>query len=296
LLPDRLHLVRQVSDWGAGKAETPENRPLKLLFMACSALGVKPKLDFEKEEETIFRVTEKPAIDMEVDDTGSLAGLQAQLETQAFDVIHLSGHADIDADNHPFFIMEDETGRRHDVYPRNLFDDALRENPPKLLFLSGCRTGEVPHSQAAMSFAHLLVASYRVPNVLSWGRPVSDAQASLLETVMYHELSRGRSLPDAVQRARYELQQRYGHHWSLLRHFSSGQVLGQLVTTGQKPRMQPRRVVHAFLEQSQVKFLKEGFVGRRRQMQRSLHALKQDDTKVGVLLQGVGGAPGYENG
>jgi len=46
LLRKDLHLVRQVSDRGAGRTETPANRPLKLLFMACSALDVKPVLDF----------------------------------------------------------------------------------------------------------------------------------------------------------------------------------------------------------------------------------------------------------
>lgn len=65
LLPSRLHLLRQVSDWGAQKITAPANCPLRLLFMACSALGVEPELDFEREEETIFRVTEKLAIDME---------------------------------------------------------------------------------------------------------------------------------------------------------------------------------------------------------------------------------------
>jgi len=80
LLPNRLHLVRRVSDWGANKTETPKNRPLKLLFMACSAMDVEPELDFEREEETIFQVTEKLAIDMEVEDSGSLAGLRDKLE------------------------------------------------------------------------------------------------------------------------------------------------------------------------------------------------------------------------
>jgi len=66
LLPNRLHLLRQVSDWGAQKITAPANCPLRLLFMACSALGVEPELDFEREEETIFRVTEKLAIGKQV--------------------------------------------------------------------------------------------------------------------------------------------------------------------------------------------------------------------------------------
>lgn len=79
LLPSRLHLLRQVSDWGTQKITAPANCPLRLLFMACSALDIEPELDFEREEETIFRVTEKLAIDMEVEDSGGLAGLHEQL-------------------------------------------------------------------------------------------------------------------------------------------------------------------------------------------------------------------------
>ncbi|MFC2146757.1 hypothetical protein ACFLRT_05280, partial [Acidobacteriota bacterium] len=44
-----------------------------------------------------------------------------------------------------------------------------------------------------------------------------------------------------------------------------------------------------YLKQSDVKVLAEGFVGRRRQIQQSLWALKHDFDKVGVLLYGTGG-------
>lgn len=144
LLPQRVHLVRCVSDWGVEKKHIPQNRPLKLLFMACSPLDVNPELDFEKEEETIFQVTDNLPINMEVDDSGSLEGLSRQLEQEEYDVIHLSGHSDIDKNGQPFFVMEDEIGKRRDVFPFELWQEALIENPPRLLFLSGCRTGETP--------------------------------------------------------------------------------------------------------------------------------------------------------
>ena len=96
LTAHRLHLVRRVSDWGKGKQTEAQNRPLKILFMACSALDVEPVLDFEKEEEAIFHITDKLAVDMEVEDSGSLEGLREQLTKTRYDVVHLSGHADID--------------------------------------------------------------------------------------------------------------------------------------------------------------------------------------------------------
>ncbi|RIK77658.1 hypothetical protein DCC62_09130 [candidate division KSB1 bacterium] len=293
LLSGRLHLLRQVSDWGAHKTSTPANRPLQLLFMACSALDVEPELDFEREEETIFRVTEKLAIDMEVEDSGSLAGLREQLVREAYDVVHLSGHADIDKKGQPFFIMETETGQAQIVTPAELWREALIENPPALLFLSGCRTGETPAEQAATSFAQHLVEQFHVPGVLSWGRSVSDQQATIAEQMIYRELSRGRDLLAAVQRARQELLEHFREAphqaWPLLRLYSDGRTHGPLVQPNQKVRPKPRLMVHTTLKNSQVKILATGFVGRRRQMQQSVRALKDSRDKVGALLHGAGG-------
>lgn len=256
LLPQQVHLVRCVSEYGTEKEITPQNRPLKLLFMACSALDVEPELDFEKEEESIFRITEKLAVDMEVEDSGSLEGLREQLEHQQYDVVHLSGHANIDKEGRPFFIMENETGFRRDVFPYQLWEDALIENLPQLLFLSGCRTGEASEAFAAASFARWLVEKPNVLVVLGWGRSVSDQQASHAEKMLYHELSRGRTILEAVQRARHELIKEFpmttNPAWPLLRLFSSDMALDAIVKKGQRPRLTPRRMVHTFLKNSQV--------------------------------------------
>ena len=300
LLPHRLHLVRYVSDWGRAKMIPPENRPLKLLFMACSAMDVRPELDYEREEEAIFHITEKLAIDMEVEDSGSLEGLRSELEQEQYDVLLLSGHADIHKDKGPYFIMEDETGHKDEVFPDMLWGDALIENPPRLLFLSGCRTGEVAsktnapgthESTAAVSFARLLVEKYDIPAVLGWGRSVSDTQAAHAAKILLHELSRGKSILDAEQRARYELLKGFSLNpaWPLLRLFSSGIALNAIVQEGQRPQPKSRRMKHIYLENSQVKVLGEGFVGRRRQLQTGLHTLEQDFYKVGVLLLGTAG-------
>jgi hypothetical protein len=230
---------------------------------------------------------------MEVEDSGSLEGLREQLEHQQYDVVHLSGHAGINKEGWPFFIMENETGFRRDVFPYELWEDALIENPPRLLFLSGCRTGEPAEAFAAASFARWLVEKRNVPAVLGWGRSVSDDQASHAEKMLYHELSRGRTILEAVQRARHELIKEFpmttNPAWPLLRLFSSGMALDAIVKKGRQPRLTPRRMVHTFLKNSQVQVLAEGFVGRRRQLQRSIRALKQEFEKVGLLLLGTGG-------
>jgi tetratricopeptide (TPR) repeat protein len=290
LLPQGLHLVRTVLEKGKEKDVPPKNRPLKLLFMACSATDVQPELDFEGEEEAIFNITERLPIDMVVEDSGSLEGLRSQLEKDQYDAVLLSGHANIDQKGRPYFVMEDETGFKHEVFPDELWNVALIENPPQLLFLSGCRTGD---SIDAVSFGRLLVEKYHVPMVLGWGRMVSDEQATHAGKILFHELGRGKSILDAVHRARFELIKDFTNSerpaWPLLRLFSSGTTLNAIVTKDQRWQPKPRHMKHVYLRNSQVHVLSEGFVGRRKQLQTCLRSLKRDYYKVGVVLLGTGG-------
>ena len=112
LAPYRAHIVRRVSDYGRDRRPAAEDRALRILFMACSPEGVSPTLDFEKEEESIYAVTEGFAVEIDVEDTGSPEGLGEQLERGFYDVVHISGHADIDEEGRPFFWMEDREGMR----------------------------------------------------------------------------------------------------------------------------------------------------------------------------------------
>ncbi len=296
LLPQRLHLDRCVSDWGIEKYIPPKKRPLKLLFMTCSPLDVKPVLDYEREEETIYQITKNLVIDMEVEDSGSLEGLRSHLEGEQYDVVHLSGHADIDEKGRPYFIMESTTGHQHNVFPDELWQDALIENPPRLLFLSGCRTGETPNcpeNEAAVSFSRLLVENYNIPAVLGWGRAVSGKEAIHAQKMLFHELCRGKSILHALQRARYELLKHFPFScnpaWPLLRLFSGGIPLNPIVGKEQSWQPKARLMKYVFLKNSRVKVLAEGFVGRRRQMQTGLKALEQDYYKVGIMLLGASG-------
>jgi tetratricopeptide (TPR) repeat protein len=293
LVPRAVHLVRCVSRRGVNSKPAPESRPLKLLFMACSAHGVSPDLDFEKEEETIFKVTGNLAVHLEVEDSGSLEGLKNKLALEKYDILHLTGHAAIDAKGKAFFVMEDETGCRRDVYAEELYHEALIENMPRLVFLSGCHTGETREGDETVCFCRELVEEYRVPAVLGWGREVSDSGAAFAAEVIYRELSRGKSILDAVRRAREDMAHRsikgLVGDWLLLRLFADLTPLTALVKEGQEPKPKSRVLTHAFLKNSRVKILEEGFVGRRRPLQRSLAALNRGRDKTGVSIMGAGG-------
>jgi len=288
LVPSGLHLIRRVSDWGSQRMPEPENRPLKILFMACSPRDVYPVLEFEKEEDTIFEVTRDLPVEIDVEDTGSLEGLGEWLATNKYDVVHITGHADIDKEGNSFFWMEDEEGLSVQVTPLQLWEK-LRLNMPRLVFLSGCRTGEAPEHVAALSFAHHLVAGH-ASTVIGWGLPVSDTGARCAAKTLYFDLSRGEDILNAVLRTRSELFKHYPTDWSLLRLFSDGTPLDvPLVQRGQKKRPKLRALQYAYLANSQVKVLERGFIGRRRQIQQGLWCLRKDTNKVGLLLHGTGG-------
>ncbi|MGC1122969.1 MAG: tetratricopeptide repeat protein, partial [Candidatus Methanofastidiosia archaeon] len=282
----KVHIIHHVSDYGCKREVNPEDRPLRILFMACSAERVEPVLDYEKEEETILEVTEKFPVEIDVEDTGSLQGLAESLKPKKYDIVHLSGHANI-KEGSPVFVMEDEEG-----YPVYVTPDQLQEvielNPPRLVFLSGCRTGESPHHEAALSFAHQLVKEHS-STVLGWGLPVSDPGATRAAEILYFELGRGESLLKAVLSTRQELVKKFPD-WPLLRLFSDGTPLDPpLVTPGQVVTVKARDIQYAYLKNKQVRVLKKGFIGRRRQIQRGIRTLKDDEEKVGLLLHGTGG-------
>ncbi|MDQ1355068.1 MAG: hypothetical protein QG657_5377, partial [Acidobacteriota bacterium] len=296
LVPTALNLVRCASERGVNTKPVPKNRPLKILFMACSALGVEPELSFEKEEETIFKVTEALAVDMEVEDSGSLEGLKGKLALEKYDIVHLSGHAGIDEEGQAFFVMEDEAGNPRYVTASELYHEALIDNMPRMVFLSGCHTGETVEIAAGaetVSFCRELVEEYEVPAVLGWGRAVGDGDATHAAQVIYRELSRGKSVLEAVRRARYDMAhesfQGLAGDWLLLRLFGDMTPLSALVKEGQKRKPKHRELIHIDLRNSRVKVLKEGFVGRRRPLQRSIGALNSNRDKAGVLILGAGG-------
>jgi tetratricopeptide (TPR) repeat protein len=280
LLPQGLHLIRTFPHL-AEQAVSPEDRPLKLLFMASSPIDAKKELDFEKEEAAFFQVTGDLTLDLEVEDSGSLEGLATLLGKGKYDVVHLSGQAGRDETGSPYLVMENHTGGEHRVSPGELWQKALQKNPPQLLVL------------AEHAFASQLVKNFNVPTVLAWGRKVDDKQAIFAGKTLYRELSRGFSVVHAVWRTRYELMTHYSDSdkpaWTLLRLYAAGIPSEGMVSKEQHYKPKPRQMAHIYLRKSRVQILKEGFVGRRRQLQRSFHGLTIDPHKVGLLILGTGG-------
>ena len=191
-------IVRQV-EGVVNQRELPE-RSLQVMFMATDpeAPG-ETKLEFEREESDILDATRRLPMVLRVEESGSIEGLKDiwQRYHGTLDVLHLSGHAtirEVKGENdqityQPYFVTETLTGDR-DEATADAIAQVLRFREPRLVFLSGCRTGEAGGHGAAPSFAEQLV-NQGVPAVLGWGRSVGDRVAIVAAGALYERLATG---------------------------------------------------------------------------------------------------------
>ncbi|MBL8250669.1 MAG: CHAT domain-containing protein, partial [Candidatus Competibacter sp.] len=293
----RFTPVRQVN--GRCAPVQPANRPLRVLFMAAAPEDVVPVLDFETEEARILEATRRRSLELVVEESGSLEGLSEQVravEGGYFDVFHLTGHADIRSGK-PVFVLENSLGFKDEADADKLAA-AFNHRWPRLLFLSGCRTGQSLEQGGLPSLCEALVAA-GAPAVLGWALPVGDRDATGAAAYLYEQLAGGERLDAAVAHARQQLLVKdESRYWHLLRLYADASPLSALVTplkTKGRASLSVREARAEFLDAAgKVEVCpRERFVGRRRPLQRCLRALKsvagEEDYAEGVLLHGMGG-------
>ncbi|MEH1915644.1 MAG: tetratricopeptide repeat protein [Nostoc sp.] len=269
-----------------------EPRQLRVLFMATDPEDVEPKLEFEQEEARILADTRDFAVDLRVEESGCVSELGKVWSRyfNDFDVFHLTGHASIkdEAPYTPYFITETEIGDRHETTAAELAE-VFRFRFPKLVFLSGCRTGQAPDKGAVPSMAEALIAQGAIA-VLSWGRPVEDRTATAAAAHLYGKLAAGYQLAEALASTYQQLFKQNVRDWHLLRLYIQGECPGALVEVlGDMPPSAPEPAYQQFLDPDTqlVRVAKPSeFVGRRRTLQRCLKAIR---TSLGVLIHGLGG-------
>ncbi|WP_339379306.1 tetratricopeptide repeat protein [aff. Roholtiella sp. LEGE 12411] len=268
-----------------------EARQLRVLFMATDPEDVQPKLEFEQEEARILADTRDFNLDLRVEESGCVSELGRVWSRYLddFDVFHLTGHASIKdaAPYTPYFITETEIGDRHETTAAELAE-VFRFRFPKLVFLSGCRTGQAPDKGAVPSMAEALIEQ-GARAVLSWGRPVEDRTATAAAAHLYGKLAAGYQLAEALASTYQQLFKQKVRDWHLLRLYVQGECPGALVDVlGDIPPSAPEPAYQQFLDpDKQVRVAKPSeFVGRRRTLQRCLKAIR---TSLGILIHGLGG-------
>jgi hypothetical protein len=271
---------------------TVEARQLRVLFMATDPEDVTPKLDFEREEAQILAGTQDFGLDLRVEESGCVTELGKvwSRHIDTFDVFHLTGHASISSaiPYTPYFITETETGESQQTTAAELAA-VLRFRFPKLVFLSGCRTGEAADNGAVASMAEALIAQ-GAKTVLGWGRPVEDQTATAAAAHLYGKLAEGYQLAEALADTYQYLFQHKVRDWHLLRLYVRGECPGAFVETwGDVPPPLIETAYQQFLDPQtqQVRVATPAeFVGRRRYLQ---HCLKEIRNNLGLLIHGLGG-------
>jgi tetratricopeptide (TPR) repeat protein len=275
------------------KPRLPQNRPLQILFMASSPESVQPVLNFEAEETEILRITGDLPLTLRVEESGCVAELNnlwRRYPEGTYDIFHLTGHADLqrEAPHAPFFITEALTGERQETFAPDL-QKVFQTRPPRLIFLSGCRTGEAGQAGSVPSLAETLVQQ-GMPSVMGWGRPVLDTSATQAASWFYENLASGEGLVQALGLTYQRLLKQQVKGWHLLRLYLRGTEWGAIVDPPRDYIPPPEPVQYQFLDyEKKVRVAtSDQFVGRRRILQKGLRALKQSNL-IGVMLHGIGG-------
>ena len=274
---------------------------LSTVFMAASPrdvqmvrFGALQELHFEEEEAALLHATDTVGMDLVVEESGTLAFLEHTLAAEKnVDIVHISCHGTTEPS--PRLVLEDEYGNRSDAEAKDVADK-IQSTKPKLLFLSACETGTPGRTVHSLAVTMIQTG---LPAVLGWAGSVGDAEAIQFSAGLYHRLSLGQSLDQAVGGARLQLldtnkeatlQNKPSRDWHLARLYLGPQGGGAL-SGGQTARKRDATLVHkAFLDQvnRQVPVAApHEFVGRRRQIQKILTAFRRDSYK-GVYVHGVG--------
>ena len=262
----------------------PKNRPLSVLFMAAQPNGVETKLDCEQQESKILEGTKGYPLNLVVEESGWLRELKviSDRHQNDFDVLHLTGAVN-SHEGKACLLTENEFGECCYSSAEDIAT-AIGRPFPKLILL--CVEAKYSWEQSKLATLARDLISQGAETIVTFGDESSEALLSIL----YLELASAGTLLYVLRQV-YLKVCREGREASpalpdLLKssftlHLADTELLSRaFVTRGQKPQ------VHFSTEKVANR---DNFVGRRRQLQNCLKALKIDTDKVGVILHGMGG-------
>jgi tetratricopeptide (TPR) repeat protein len=267
--------------------------PLRIVFLAAAPQG-QVALDYEKEEEAILRATVKlKGAQLFTAELGTCEELDELLRRVKPHIVHLSGHGVVGSDGVGRFVFEDEAGMADPRDAKHLAALFEKRHVP-CVFLNGCQT-----AQAAVAGLCQSLTSAGVPLVLGWAASVADERATAFAETFYRELLGGEPVPAAVALARLRIQHE-GIHPPVAgddEHEELTFLLPQLYAARPVEVLFDRHAPAEDFDGIATRYellsgdmagLREGFVGRRREQQRLMPALRDGDITF-LLLHGVGG-------
>lgn len=264
--------------------------PLRVLFVACSPLN-EAALDYEKEEESLVRVMAKTGSKVVFDsgDMGSYEELQERLHQFDPHVVYLTGHGIVKEDGLGYFCFEDERGNS-DLRSSKELRALFAGSSVQCVFVSGCQTGKAPPISALGGICQGLV-SEEVPLAIGWAASIADTVATEFATSFFKTLTAGQPIGRAMNQARQAIRKtcdEMGYPaWTLPVLYAATTQTHLFDSERNEKSRRPNLRLQPL--PGMVEGYAEHFVGRRREIQRLLPALR-DGSKQIVFLTGIGGA------
>jgi len=269
-------------------------RPLRILFMAC-APREQTQLEFEREEDAIIKAIAKAGTNVAFDsgDAGTFEELLERINEFQPHVVHLTGHGVVKDDGLGYFAFEDERGDMDLRSSVDMREQLFSGSGVQLAFISGCQTGKAPPIAAMGGICQGLV-SEEVPMAIGWAASIADDIATQFAARFYKTLAAGQSVDRALTQARQAIRKTCDDRgypgWTLPVLYSATRQAMVFDTDLQRQPVPPPR---PSVVQQPLEGISEGytdhFVGRRRELQRLLPALKEGTLHT-LIVTGLGGA------
>ncbi len=164
-------------------APAPEElrpRPLRLLFMACAPTD-QSALDYEREEEALFRAVSGQEVAFDSCDLGTFEELKERVSEYRPHILHLTGHGVVwDGKGH--FAFEKDDGTRT-LVPAEELRSFLAGSGVQCVFASGCQTSQAPR-EALAGVCQALVSA-EVPLAVGWAASIADDLATNFASTFY---------------------------------------------------------------------------------------------------------------
>jgi len=290
----RWSIRRTTRDPLPDSTQPPVARPLRILFTACAPTDL-TNLDFEKEEEAMLNVVGRlgDRVHLDIAEAGTFDELRDLITEYKPHVVHLSGHGVL-SDGIGHFAFENERGEADLRDAHEMAAQLFAGRGVRLVFVSGCQTAQA----GAAGVCQRLTADGHIPAAMGWGASIGDRHAIEFAGNFYHELAVGCSLDDAVSQARVALLHRCKKQDGgvdlldarfALPQIYAGEGLHQLVDESLERKPPSRPGVQRQLLGDYIQGLREGFVGRRRILQKTRPVLCSGEKHL-ILLTGIGGA------
>ena len=271
------------------------------------------ELNYEEEEDAIATAAGVNDVRVRVSDFGTLEELTRLVSAFKPHVVHLSGHGTLIAGK-GVFCFEDEHGGLAPVSGSMLAEAFRGQSSVRCVLLNACLTATAAEAAAeaedkgqevaetptriASSLCEALVAG-GVPLAIGWGEKVADDRATAFATAFYKYLSRENHLGRAMSAGRKALRDRADEGlgeglvdltYSLAKLYTGVTDVGKVYDKSRTEEDVAEATIRRTLPNG-MEGLIEGFVGRRRDLQRILPPLVSmgNDFRSVLVLTGVGG-------